>query len=451
MESGKILVVEDDVGIAALERKRLERAGNSVIAVATTEEAMAEIQKGGVELLVLDYMLPGGTTGLDFYEQIKNAGFNLPIIMVTGLSDEATIVKALRAGVHDFITKSVEYLDYLPDAVARVLAQEHTKKKLAQSEHQLREEQRQRIATLSQMNEEMQAMNHRLEEAHNQLLQSEKMASVGQLAAGVAHEINNPIGYIYSNISTLEGYLNNVFNVLDAYGKAESILGGHQDGAEILAEITAIKTRIDIEFLRKDVVNLVSESKEGINRVKRIVQDLKDFSHVDKTEWEWVDLHKGLDSTLNIVNNEIKYKADIIKEYNTLPPVECLSSQVNQVFMNLLVNAAHAIEERGTISIRTGQLEDWVFVEIADTGKGIPSENIKRIFDPFFTTKPVGKGTGLGLSLAYGIVKKHNGRISVESEVGAGTRFQVWLPVSQQAVRENASAPKVETTVTQAG
>jgi signal transduction histidine kinase len=165
------------------------------------------------------------------------------------------------------------------------------------------------------------------------------------------------------------------------------------------------------------------------------VQDLKDFSRVDaRQEWEWANLHKGIDSTLNIVNNEIKYKADVIKDYANLPDIECLPSELNQVFMNLLVNAAHAIEsERGTITIRTGVTDGHVTVEIADTGTGIAVENLQRIFDPFFTTKPVGKGTGLGLSLAYGIVKKHHGQIEVESQLGRGTTFRLSLPIRRPA------------------
>ncbi|MEW5944004.1 MAG: ATP-binding protein, partial [Pseudomonadota bacterium] len=182
---------------------------------------------------------------------------------------------------------------------------------------------------------------------------------------------------------------------------------------------------------------LMSESKEGISRVKQIVQNLKDFSHVGaEDEWQWADLHKGLDSTLNIVWNELKYKAEVVKEYGNLPEVECLPSQLNQVFMNLLVNAGHAIEERGVITIRTGVEGEQVWVEIADTGKGIAPEHLSKIFDPFFTTKPVGKGTGLGLSLSYSIVQKHQGRIEVHSEVGKGAAFRVWLPQRRAAIEK---------------
>ena len=274
----------------------------------------------------------------------------------------------------------------------------------------------------------------KLEEAQNHLLQSEKMASIGQLAAGVAHEINNPIGYVFSNLSTLEQYVRDTFGMLNLYEHAE----GSITDSKVREQLNAAKEKLDIAFMKEDLQALMAESREGITRVKQIVQNLKDFAHVDIVEeWHLSDLHKGLDSTLNIVNNEIKYKADLIKEYGVIPEVECLSSQINQVFMNLLVNAAHAIEEHGVITINTGRQGDEVWVSVADTGKGIAPEHITKIFDPFFTTKPVGKGTGLGLSLSYSIIQKHQGRIEVESEVGKGTTFFVWLPIRQsQDARE---------------
>ncbi len=281
---------------------------------------------------------------------------------------------------------------------------------------------------LRQHNAELNQANQKLQETQSQLLQSEKMASIGQLAAGVAHEINNPIGYVHSNLGTLEKYLQDMLEVLDGYEAAEEAIVDN----EILSRVRATKEKADLSYLREDLAALMKESKEGITRVKKIVQDLKDFSHVDAgEEWLTADLHQGLDSTLNIVWNEVKYKAEVRKEYGEIPGVECLPSQINQVFMNLLVNAAHAIEERGVITIRTGQEGDMVWVEIADTGKGIGIDNLKRIFDPFFTTKPVGKGTGLGLSLSYSIVQKHHGQIEVKSEEGLGTTFTVWLPVIQ--------------------
>lgn len=284
---------------------------------------------------------------------------------------------------------------------------------------------------LMERNSELNALNAKLSSAQEHLVQSEKLASIGQLAAGVAHEINNPIGYIFSNFGSLEKYLADLFRILTAYESAE----GSHDNAQTMADIAAIKAAIDLEFLKEDIPTLMHESKEGIVRVRKIVQDLKDFSHVDATqEWQFADINKGIDSTLNVVNNEIKYKADVVKDYGTLPEVECMASQINQVVMNLVVNAAHAIgPERGTITVRTGVAGDSAWFEVQDTGSGIPKEVLPRIFDPFYTTKPIGKGTGLGLSLSYGIVQKHGGTIDVRTEAGVGTTFRVMLPIKQAA------------------
>ena len=289
---------------------------------------------------------------------------------------------------------------------------------------------RERNEALQQEKEEQQKLINQLSEAQDQLLQQEKMASIGQLAAGVAHEINNPVGYVNSNINSMENYVNDLFGLLDLYAKLEAELPSDH---ALVKEISEMKQDIDFEFIQDDVCDLISESKEGVSRVKQIVKDLKDFSHVDEAEWQWADLIKGVDSTLNIVHNELKYKAEIVKEYEDLPQVECVPSQVNQVVMNLLVNAGHAIEERGTITIRAKKLdEERVCLEVADTGKGISQENLNKIFNPFFTTKPVGKGTGLGLSLSYSIAEKHGGELSVTSEVGVGTTFRLTLPIRQE-------------------
>lgn len=277
--------------------------------------------------------------------------------------------------------------------------------------------------------DELTELNHRLETMQTQLLQSEKMAGIGQLAAGVAHEINNPIGFVSSNLNTLEKYLCDLLSLADAYAIAEQDCDGVGHAA-VFDRARQLKKSMDFNYLSQDASELVAESKDGLSRVKKIVQDLKDFSHVDAAdEWSWANLHQGLDSTLNIVWNDLKYKCEVKKEYGALPDFYCLPSQLNQVFMNMLVNAGHAIEQRGTITLRTGHDGEQVWIEIGDTGNGIAPEHLKRIFEPFYTTKPIGKGTGLGLSLSYGIVKKHQGRIEVQSEVGHGTTFRVWLPV----------------------
>jgi signal transduction histidine kinase len=301
---------------------------------------------------------------------------------------------------------------------------------LEQAMQRLEEDIRKREAAETELvrrNAELTELNARLSMAQEQLVQSEKLASIGQLAAGVAHEINNPIGYVFSNFETLGTYIGRMLQMFKAYQEAEASIGS----SAVLAQLGETRAGIDLDFLIEDIPVLMAESREGITRVRKIVQDLKDFSRVDThLTWQWANLHAGIDSTLNIVSNEVKYKADVVKEYGEIPDIECLPSQLNQVFMNIVVNGAHAITgERGRITIRTGSAGDSVWVEISDTGAGIPKEIQPRIFDPFFTTKPIGGGTGLGLSLSYGIIQKHHGQIEVHSEPGHGTSFRITLPV----------------------
>lgn len=284
------------------------------------------------------------------------------------------------------------------------------------------------IVELEQEKSAQQVLIKKLEDAQGQLLQSEKMASVGQLAAGVAHEINNPIGFINSNLGSLKTNVEDLLAVIAAYERADTVLAAHPD---LLGAIKMAKTAADLEFLQSDMQSLISESLEGVHRVKKIVENLKDFSRVDNAEWHYANLESGLESTLNIVWNELKYKTEVKKEYAGLPEVECIASQLNQVFMNLMINAAHAIAERGVITLRTGFDESTAWVEVEDTGSGIKPEHLKRIFEPFFTTKPVGKGTGLGLSLAYGIVQRHHGTLDVKSKPGEGSVFRVTLPLKR--------------------
>ncbi len=286
----------------------------------------------------------------------------------------------------------------------------------------MRSGQQRRIDRLSALNAEMLAVNRELKATQAQLLQSEKMASIGQLAAGVAHEINNPIGYVCANVNALSAYVSDLLT-LAVSGPA------------------ALARPLDLDFLAEDLPELLRETREGLDRVTKIVRDLKDFSRVDTSDaWEPADLLAGLESTLNIVQNEVKYKASIERQLVALPAVSCRPSEINQVFMNLLVNAAQAIPERGVIRLASGFDAQQVWVEVADTGQGMSAEVRQRIFEPFFTTKPVGQGTGLGLSLSYSIVQKHHGRIEVDSEPGRGTRFRITLPRQQP----DSAAPQRE-------
>ena len=311
---------------------------------------------------------------------------------------------------------------------------------LVMANHRMHVERDVRILELSTLNATMQRMNTMLEDAQNQVIQSEKLASIGQLSAGVAHEINNPLAFVTSNLGSLDAYVSRLFALLGAYMQADEAIGA--DAPPPLRFARAMRADIDVAFLRDDLVSLVAESREGLQRVKRIVQDLRDFSRGGADEiWERLDLHKALDSTLNIVRHELKYKADIVKSYGDLPEIECLPSRLNQVFLNLLVNAGHAIDGHGTIAIATRVEGGDVCVVIEDTGCGIPHANLGRIFEPFFTTKPVGQGTGLGLSVCNSIVHKHGGRIDVASEPGRGTAFTVRLPLRIPAAKRGAADP----------
>ncbi len=299
----------------------------------------------------------------------------------------------------------------------------------------LNKELRQALAELTAKNQELSKTLSELKETQGYLLQSEKMASIGQLAAGVAHEINNPVGFISSNLHSLRDYAYDIADLLRLYEqameKAVQICPDSEELLELTRQITSQKEEIDIEFLLEDLNELIAQSMEGTDRVKKIIADLKDFSHVDRSELEHADINRGIESTLNIVWNELKYKASVHKNYGELPPLLCYPQQINQVFMNLLVNAAQAIKTKGEIFIETrtvNQPQSGIEVEIRDTGSGIPPEIMDKIFDPFFTTKPVGKGTGLGLNVSYKIVHAHRGEIRVESEVGRGTSFIVFLP-----------------------
>jgi signal transduction histidine kinase len=311
---------------------------------------------------------------------------------------------------------------------------------LAQANRKLQEDVASREVVekiLLSRNAELSQLNIKLSVAQEHLIQSEKLASIGQLAAGLAHEINNPIGYIFSNFGTLENYLADLFQMIGAYEKAEATHGNTQT----VMELASLRQKVELDFLKDDIPTLMRESKEGIVRVRKIVQDLKDFSHVEANlDWQYSNLNQGIDSTLNVVNSELKYKADVVKNYGDIPEVQCVPSQVNQVVMNLVVNAAHAMgTARGTITVSTGVKGDSVWISIADTGSGIPKDVLPRIFDPFYTTKPVGKGTGLGLSISYGIIQHHHGSIDVQTEVGKGTTFYITLPITQAAPLSTAN------------
>jgi signal transduction histidine kinase len=269
----------------------------------------------------------------------------------------------------------------------------------------------------------------KLKQTQAQMIHSEKMASIGQLAAGVAHEINNPIGFIKSNLHTLKEYCEDMKGLLAHYEALESALNTDGPVQEMIAKIRDYKAEIDYDFIYGELDCVLDESKEGVERVARIVMDLKDFSHADSGVVEYSNINRGIESTLNIVWNQLKNRASVNKDLGEIPLVKCDQEKLNQAFMNLLINAGQAVERDGVIDIRTRYNQNIVEIKISDNGCGIPPDMTPKIFDPFFTTKDVGSGTGLGLNFVYNIIKGHNGSIDVESEVDKGSTFTIRLDI----------------------
>ena len=339
--------------------------------------------------------------------------------------------------IHPVLNENGEIL-YV-DGILQDIAE---RKKAEESIRMLNEELEQRViertSELQTANDELRVITGQLESAYSELksaqsriLQQEKMASIGQLAAGVAHEINNPMGFIMSNLNSLRKYTIKITDFVkaqsDAIGKASN--NGDAELNEIIEEIKKQRKVIKLDFLIDDIDSIIRESLEGAERVKKIVQDMKTFSRIDESEFKAADINAGIESTLNIIWNELKYKAILKREYGNIPLTVCNAGQLNQVFMNILINASQAIEVQGEITVKTWSDCINIYIAISDTGSGIPTDKMHRIFEPFFTTKEVGKGTGLGLSIAYDIVKKHKGELRVQSEISKGTSFTIAIPV----------------------
>lgn len=420
-----ILVVDDEAHNRNVIAAQLRHEGYEIVSVASGEDALSEIDHRLPDLVVLDVMMPG-ISGFDVAEILKaeSRTANIPIIMLTALSDADSRMAALSNGVEEFLTK--------PVAKAELVMRVRNLLKLKRYQNALERYSALLESRVADSAGKLESASHRLSQMESQLLQSEKMSAIGLLAAGVAHEINNPIGFVNANLGTLRNYLEGLLSLLADY---ETLVEACGKDSPVMERLRQKRQAIDIDYVREDAPMLIEESLDGLSRVRRIVQDLKRFAHVDlNPTWEMADIHECIDSALNIANNEIKYRAAVRKSYGDLPQVECLPSQLGQVFLNLLVNAAQAIPDdvRGEIDIRTGVSGESVWIEIADNGRGISPEHQGRIFDPFFTTKPVGEGTGLGLSLSYGIVKTHNGMIAVCSEPGKGTIFHISLPLRRR-------------------
>jgi signal transduction histidine kinase len=383
-----VLILEDDPGVARLQRLRLERAGYVVTAVTTPAVALDRLRAGGVDLLVLDNRLEDGEDGLSFYTRLKADGLDVPVVLVTGYQDDATIVRALRAGVRDYVFKSLEYLDYLPEAARRILDQERTKRALAETA-------RQREQALA----DLQAKTDELRSTTQQLWQAARLAGVGELAASIAHELNNPLATVHLR---LEGVL----------------------------------ARTPADDPRRRPLEIVEQE---IERMARLVGNLLHFSRAGRSEVSTINVHDEVKKTIELTEPHLRRRrVTVVPEFHPVPDIFADRQQLRQVLLNLFTNAGDAMPQGGRLTprVRPGELpgpRSAVVIEVIDTGIGIASEHLARVTDPFFTTKEEGHGTGLGLAICKRIVHEHHGTLEIESEVGRGTTVRVTLPIRNGA------------------
>jgi len=352
----------------------------------------------------LNGLLLGGVTASKkgYYEEINEE--LIPSFMV--------FTQQMTSSLQNFEAKR-----YLNEKVQRRTAEVVKQKKEIEDKNTILEDQK----------EELRSMLENLKFTQSQLVQSEKMASLGQLVAGIAHEINNPVTFISAGVDSLGANLEEIRQVLDIYHRITP-----DNTKEKLREIDELKEEIDYKQAIREINKLIDSIKNGTERTTQIVNGLRTFSRLDEDVLKVTDIHEGLDSTLILLRNKYKNRIEIVKDYSEIPQIECFPGQLNQVFMNILSNAIDAIQEKGTISISTSKSKGLVQVKIKDSGCGIPEHIRAKIFDPFYTTKEVGEGTGLGLSISHGIIEKHNGSLKVSSEPDTGSEFTIILPLKQE-------------------
>lgn len=308
---------------------------------------------------------------------------------------------------------------------------------LRKSFNSMQESLRKKTLELENSNSGLKKANTDLKNTQKQLVHSEKMASIGQLAAGVAHEINNPTGFVSTNLHTMVEYLlvyKGLFQQMDELMSSIKSRDAEDNEAEIFNRIETIKEEEDFPFILDDAFKLLEESIDGANRIKKIVQDLRNFARPESNDAKLANINTAIEDALRLTSNELKYKCEIVKELGNLPEISCRIDQITQVFVNLFVNAAQAIKDYGSIKIKSRLETDSIIISVCDTGTGIDKENLEKLFDPFFTTKDVGKGTGLGLAISYGIIEKHGGTIEVESTSGKGSCFTINLPQNRNTI-----------------
>ncbi len=462
IEQQIILVVDDNPLNLKLLCKFLSRAGLNAATAEDGLSALEQVKLVQPDLILLDVMMPD-IDGFETCQRLKadESTRDIPVIFMTALTDTEHKLKAFQLGAVDYITKPFHKEEILARIHIHLQLRRLTRKLAAQnselqySQHELEQCVEERTAELSQTLENLQ-------KTQTQLIQSEKMSSLGQLVAGVAHEINNPVCFIHGNLTHASQYIYSLLEIVDLY---------RQNFTEFPEEIQEKLDDLDLEFIQEDLPKILESMQFGTERIRDIVQSLRAFSRLDESEQKPVNLHEGIDSTLILLGSRLQGEPDspairVIKEYGNLPLIECYPGQINQVFMNILSNAIDTLEESAT---RLGKPKDYVptiwirtavetsqeqlahgndarntcaIVQIADNGMGIAEEIQPRIFDPFFTTKPVGQGTGMGMSISYSIVvNRHQGRLTCNSVPGEGTEFAIEIPLQEFSTCDPKDTP----------
>lgn len=428
-----MLIVDDSQLMCEMTKDILKKSGleASIYTKQSGKSAIEFIEKHPVDLMVLDIIMPEMSGG-DVMKYLKLHGYlsKMKVIIFSSLSEQEHLKGYFEMGAFDFITKPIKAEEF----VARV--------KNALNDQKLQKKLYQTIEVIKDQNQVLEDLNHQLKNSQMMVIQQDQLAGIGHLAAGIAHEINNPLGYIISNMNILQDYIRKIDTWHGSVDKVVEAMETQTVSAAVvdhwISEIHTTGKQVEIDFVLEDVKELLDETFGGLERVRKIVKGLKMFSRIDMgQEFESYDMNEGIENTLIVTRNEIKYSAEVEVVYGDIREVPALGSEINQTLLNLILNAVATIKERhfpekGKLSIHTYMDKNYACCVVKDNGMGIEETNIKDIFKPFFTTKPVGEGTGLGLSISYDIiVNKHKGILDVQSVLGEGTTMTIKLPVER--------------------
>lgn len=379
-----VLIVDDSIVYLELTSYALEDKYN-IFKANSAEEGMKILHKDNIDMILSDYNMPD-KSGVEFFVEVSEKFPTIGKVLVTAYSDAESVVDAINSGsVDKCIGKPWDNDRHLPIIQDLFVAQE---KKMLEA----------------------------------QMVQNSKLASLGELAAGIVHEINNPLAFVDGNLVNLLKFSQKMMGLFDGY----DLMNLPED---IRQDIEKRKEEINYDYLRKRMPDMIEKARDGVGRIRNIVDDMKTLSRQADSKFEEANIHDSLNSALNIMVYEYKNRIEIVKDYGTMPAVKCNIAKLSQVFINLLVNACHAIKEKGSIVIKTCLEGNMALISISDSGEGIPESVKNKIFDSFFTTKGVGKGTGLGLSISLRIIKEHKGELTLTSIVGEGTTFTIKIPV----------------------